>query len=184
MIENQHKNWQEVPFQVKNYQLQLTLESSEYSLFSGISLIIPLYVKYVISGILCTLFTGFILPRALYMREKHSQIGMEFMIDQADWWTPYLNNYLASSVCCMIFLKFSNKSHNMKAFIILSHSCLPFLLFTYLDGENLLLWDLVCPVEVFSLSQLLKNSFVMRHFYKIILVQYNETWWKWCKTTN
>ncbi len=32
MIKINFKNWQEVPFQVKNYQLQPTLESSEYTM--------------------------------------------------------------------------------------------------------------------------------------------------------
>ncbi len=39
------------------------------------------------------------------------------------------------SVCCMMFLKLSNKSHTMKALIILSHSWLPFFLLVYLYGE-------------------------------------------------
>ncbi len=54
------------------------------------------------------------------------------------------------SVCCMIFQKFWNKSHNMKAFIIISHSWSPFFLLTYLFGENELLWGPVCPFGVFS----------------------------------
>ncbi len=32
--------------------------------------------------------------------------------------------------------------------------------------------------------QFQENSFTMKHFYKIILVQYNETWWKWCRMIN
>ncbi len=38
-------------------------------------------------------------------------------------------------VCCLIFLKFSNKSHIMKALIILSHAGSPFFLLIYLYGE-------------------------------------------------
>ncbi len=66
---------------------------------------------------------------------------------------PYiLVFYLRSSfsVCCMIFLKCSNKSHNMKALIILSHSWSPFFLLTYLYGENELLVSSVHPFGVFS----------------------------------
>ncbi len=44
------------------------------------------------------------------------------------------------SVYCMLFLKFSNNPHNMKALIILSHSWSPFLLLTYLYGENALMF--------------------------------------------
>ncbi len=40
----------------------------------------------------------------------------------------------------MIFLKFSNKSHNMISFFLL----------TYLYGENELLLDPVCPFGLFS----------------------------------
>ncbi len=53
------------------------------------------------------------------------------------------------SVRCMIFLKFSNKSRNMKALIILSHSRSVIFLLTYLYGENELLWSLVRPFGVF-----------------------------------
>ncbi len=91
------------------------------------------------------------------------------------------------SVCCMNFLKFSNKWHNMKTFINLSHSWSPFFLLTYLYWANKLLWGPVHPFGVFSWEntpQLQENSFVMRHFYNIILVRYNETWWKWYKMTN
>ncbi len=55
----------------------------------------------------------------------------------------------------MIVLNFSNESHNMKAMIILSHSWSPFLLLTYLYGENKLLWGTVCPFGIFSQD---KNS--------------------------
>ncbi len=34
-----------------------------------------------------------------------------------------------------------------------------------------------------KLLQFQENSFVMKHFYKIILVQYNETLWKRYRTT-
>ncbi len=52
--------------------------------------------------------------------------------------------WVLKSVFCMIFLKFATKS-NMKALIILSHSWSPFLLLTYLYGENELLWGPVPP---------------------------------------
>ncbi len=53
------------------------------------------------------------------------------------------------SACCMNVLKFSNKSHNMKALVILSHSSSPFFLLTYLYGENELLWGPMHPYGVF-----------------------------------
>ncbi len=68
------------------------------------------------------------------------------------------------SVCCMIFQKISNKSHNMKAMIILSHSWPPFLLLSYSYGENELLWD---PVHTFLSIFTRKNSpnFKRTHLY-------------------
>ncbi len=89
------------------------------------------------------------------------------------------------SGCFMIFLKYSNTLHNMKALVILSHSWSQFFLLNYWYGENEPLWELF--LEYFherKLPQFQENSFVMGHFYNIILVQYNETWWKWCRTTN
>ncbi len=67
----------------------------------------------------------------------------------------------------------------MKALIILSHSRSSFFLTTYLYGENELLWALCTLLEYFCENKLLQFqeiSFVMRHFYTIIIVQYNETW--------
>ncbi len=60
------------------------------------------------------------------------------------------NIKVSFSGCCMICLKFSNLSHNMKALIILSHSRSPFFLLTYLYGGNELLWSPVRPFGVFS----------------------------------
>ncbi len=54
------------------------------------------------------------------------------------------------SICCNIFQKFTNKSHNMKALIILSHSSSLFFLLTYLYGENEFLCGPMHPVGVFS----------------------------------
>ncbi len=83
------------------------------------------------------------------------------------------------SVFCMIFPKSSNKSHNMKALIILTY------LFKWKK------WTFVVPCTPFwsifvrkKLPLFQKNLSVMRHLYKIIIVQYNETWWDWCSLTN
>ncbi len=58
----------------------------------------------------------------------------------------YMYYFKAScSVCCMILLIFSNKSHNMKAVIILSHSWSPFFLFTF-DMEKMNFCGALCPL--------------------------------------
>ncbi len=48
------------------------------------------------------------------------------------------------SVRCMIFLNFPNKSHNMKALVILSHSWSPFFWLACLYGNNELLCVGLC----------------------------------------
>ncbi len=55
-----------------------------------------------------------------------------------------------------LFETFHNKSHNLKALVILSHSWSPFLLLIFLYGNNELLWVSVWPSGVFSWE---KNSF-------------------------
>ncbi len=57
---------------------------------------------------------------------------------------------LPSVLAVWLFWTFHNKSHNMKALAILSHSCSPFLPLTYLYGNNELLWVYVQPSGVFS----------------------------------
>ncbi len=62
-------------------------------------------------------------------------------------WSPIIGDHLIDhcwprfkasfSVCCIIFfLKFSNKLHNIKALIILSHSWSPFFLLIYMEKMN------------------------------------------------
>ncbi len=92
----------------------------------------------------------------------------------------WLSTLKLPSVCCMIFLKFSNKSHNMKALIIiLSHSWSPFFLLTYLYAENeLLLGPCVSFWGIFirKNSPRLPFSFGMRKFYRIVFLWYYEIW--------
>ncbi len=67
-------------------------------------------------------------------------------------------------LCCIIFLTFSNKSHNMKALIILSHSWLPFFLLIYMEEMNFCeaLWPF-WSIFARKNSQFEENSFVMKH---------------------
>ncbi len=51
------------------------------------------------------------------------------------------------------FWNFHNKSHNIKALVILSHSWSPFLPLICLHGKNELLWVSVLPSGVFSWEQ-------------------------------
>ncbi len=87
------------------------------------------------------------------------------------------------SVCCMIFQKFSIKSHNLKALIILNHSWSPIFLLTYLYGENELLCRSVHPFRVFSWektpplsSELICNETVLQNYPFIIFE--NKCDWK------
>ncbi len=75
-----------------------------------------------------------------------------------------------SLFAALSFWTFQNKSHNIKALVILSQSWSPFFPLTYLYGEKELLWGPLCSFGVCS-PHLQKNSFV---------IQYNVTWW----TTN
>ncbi len=54
--------------------------------------------------------------------------------------TWLINLKLPSLFAAWLFWTLHNKSHNMKALVILSHSWSPFLLHTYLYGKNELLW--------------------------------------------
>ncbi len=53
------------------------------------------------------------------------------------------------SVCYILFLKYSNKSHNMKAVIIRSHSWSPFFLLThlYVRPFGIFSWEIIPPVS-------------------------------------
>ncbi len=57
---------------------------------------------------------------------------------------------LSSLFSAWLFWTLHNKSHNMKALVILSHSWSPFLPLTCLYGKKELLWVLVWPSGVFS----------------------------------
>ncbi len=57
---------------------------------------------------------------------------------------------LPSLFTARLFWTFHNKSQNMKALVILSHSWLPFLPLTCFYGKNELLWVSMWPSGVFS----------------------------------
>ncbi len=66
------------------------------------------------------------------------------------WCTSWKTAFKASfSVRCMAFLTLHNKSHNMKALVILSHWWSPFLPLTCLYGKNEILWVSVWPSGIF-----------------------------------
>ncbi len=71
---------------------------------------------------------------------------------------------------------FHNKSHNMKALVILSHSWSPFLPLTCLNGKKNFCGSLCTHLEYFLKKTPPRSpfSFKMRKFYKII--QYYEIW--------
>ncbi len=80
---------------------------------------------------------------------------------------------------------FQNKSHNMKALVVLSPSWPPFLTFTCLYRENELMcgpvlpsgelsWEKTQPISMFQHW----GSYSDDKHLKIILVQYNEKWWR------
>ncbi len=66
-------------------------------------------------------------------------------------WRKFSQVWVKASiyVCCITFLTFHNKSHNMKAFVILSHSWSPFLLLNCLYGKNNFCWSLCSLLEYF-----------------------------------
>ncbi len=92
------------------------------------------------------------------------------------------------------FWTYHTKSHNMKALVILSHSWSPFLPLTWKCEHNVVklvfVYILLSKCQWVHLALAIKNlisswnKIVMRSCYKIILVWYNKSWWKWRTMTN